>query len=328
MRVRLRWTDDNPVPHSTKIYRSNTEPTSNPTGEPLVTLTNGETVWDDTTVVRGATYWYTFVVTNDTYTVYSVPVQVVANPRTGAGPQEVVWGDQDWGCYGTIDETALITNARLFSLWSIGGNVNPTANVWNKMIRNGKTLFVPRRAVSYNTSWNNLYVRGLVHGVAGPGPQNGGQTNKEQRTVIQIGADEYIVRLPTGFDDTNNPTRVLPAGLTASNAGPYRKNSEMADLIWSWINLMPVDRTKAMNGYNGMWIAPNSSGLYSTASGSQPICQEIDPVAKNTYTANGFSSNSDMLPFVNSTAIGLGNGSNSSGWWPILELIETVEVVL
>lgn len=329
MRVRLRWTDQNTVPHSTKIYRSDTEPTSNPTGQPLVTLTNGETVWDDTTVVRGNTYWYTFVVTNGSYTAVSVPVQVTASPRTGPGAQELIWGDQDWGWYGTLAETALISNTRLHAqLYAPFGAANVVSNqVWHKMIRNGKTLFVPRMAVATSVVWRVLYQKGLIFGVDGPGPQNGGYPDVNQMTTIQIGGDEFIVRLPTGFDDTNNPTRVLPAGLTTTNAGEYRKNSELADLIWAGINLMPDTRTKAGNGI-GLWAAPSQTGLYSSTPGFWPLTQEIDPVAKNMMVPSSFASNSDLTPFNNSSSLGIATGNGNCGWYPILELIETLEVVL
>jgi len=328
MRVRLRWTDQNTVPHSTKIYRSDTQPTSDPTGEPLVTLTNGETVWDDTTVIKGKTYWYTFVVTNGIYTAPSVPVEVTALPRTGPGAQELIWGDQDWGVYGVLDETAFITNAKLhLALHKTGGSVNSTTNTWSKMIRNGKTLFVPRFAVSNGTTWNNLYSQGLVFGVEGPGPQNGGLPDKDQKTTIMIGGDEYLVRIPTGFDDTNNPTRVTPAGLTANNAGEFRKNSDLADLIWAGISLFYPTRTKAMNGYS-LWHSPSALGVYTGKVGCLPLIQEIDPAAKTMMLPNAFTSNSDLTPFNGSTAWGLSTGGTNAGWWPILELIETLEVVL
>lgn len=329
MRVRLKWTDENLVPHSTKIYRSDTQPGGNPTGEPLVTLTNGETTWDDTTVVRGNVYWYTFAVTNGKHTEYSVPVQVTASPRTGPGVQTLAWGDQDWGCYGTLDETAFITNTKLHNaLYAPQGGPNPTSNTWHKMIRNGKTLFVPRRAVSYSVTWNLLYDKGLVFGVSGPGPQNGGRPDKDQHTTIQIGGDEFIVRLPTGFDDTNNPSRVTPEGLTTTNGMNYRKNSELNDLIWSSVSLFPESRTRAMNGYNNLWLLPSNTGLYLSASGCIVFCQEIDPVTKTLMTPEKFSSQTDMTPYSNSTAWGLSSGNNNSGWWPILELIETLEVAL
>lgn len=329
MRVRLRWTDQNTVPHTTKIYRSDTQPTSDPTGNPLVTLSNGETVWDDTTVVRGNTYWYTFEVSNGGRPYYSVPVQVTANPRTGPGNQEVLWGDQDWGVYGPIDENLFITNSKLYNTLVVNaGALNTTANIWHKMVRNGKTLFVPRRAVAYALTWHHLYDRGLVYGVSGPGPQNGGRPNKEQLTTIQIGGDEFIVRLMTGFDDDNNPTRVMPAGLTLTNGMDYRKNSELNELLWSAINQFPDVRKRAMNGYNGMWFAPSQSGLYNSAPGYAAWTQEIDPAAKTIFIPKTFDNNNDMTPYGTSLSWGLSSSNNYSGWWPVLELIETMEVVI
>lgn len=327
MRIRLRWADKNLAPHTTKIFRSDTQPTGSPTGTPLVTLTNGETTWDDTTVVRGNVYWYTFEVSNATNKVASVPVQVTALPRTGPGVQEPVWGDQDWGFYGVLDEASFLSSSRLFSQFAPGGIVNPTANTWHKWVRNGKTLFVPRRAVSYSVVWNTLYSKGLVFGVSGPGPQKAANPEKDQLTTFQLGSDEFIVRLPTGFADADNPTRLIPAGATTSAAGPYRKDSEVADLFWAPISLFPTERNKAMNGTD-LWIVPSQTGMYYSLSGCRPICQELTTALNTIHAPNPYTSDTDLTNPYASTAYGVGATDTALGWWPILELIETLEVVI
>jgi len=276
--------------------------------------------------VKGATYWYTFVVANKTNRVVSTPVQVIALPRTGHGPQEIVWGDQDWGIYGYVDENLFITTAKLFSLFEPGGSFFTTsgtvANYWNKFVRNGKTLFVPRKAVSFNTNWNDLYLKGLVFGVNGPGPQTGGNPETNQLRTVIIDGDEYIVRLPTGFDDRDNPTRVIPGELTPSNGGPFRKYSELADLFWSTIPAFPPDRNRAMNGLL-MWYYPLIG-----SSGGSIIPQEINPNNNSIMAPLGFTANTDVQPFFRSTQYANASRYAACGWWPILELIETLEVVV
>jgi len=328
MRLRLRWTDQNPKAHDTLIYRSDSLPTSDPVGEPLVRLSKGETFWDDTTVIRGNVYWYTFVVENKTNRVVSSPVQVTALPRTGHGPQSLTWGDYDWGIYGTINPEDFINHADLAKAVNAPGAYYSTTALaqWVKFSRNGKTLFVPRRAITYSVSWSQLYSAGLVFGVDGPGPHSNQLPEVNQRKTIQIGGDEYIVRLPTGFDDRNNPSRLVPefqaGGFTLTNGGPYRKYSELADLFWSLYNQFPTDRTRSMSGI-GYLTYP-----YTPSAGPIMQLQEINVYDKNGYSPVAFSSSNDVQPYTKSTSVPPSSTSNSYGWWPVLELVESLEVVL
>lgn len=326
MRVRLKWNDVNIGPHTTAIYRSDTQPSGQmPTGSPLVTLSNGEKQWDDTTAVRGNTYWYTFVTSNGVQTVPSIPVQVIALPRTGPGPQTLMCGDLDMGLYSNnVSPEQLISNVRLRGLMGVGGNVNSAENIWAKFARKGKTLFVPRRAVAYGVSWSQLYSLGLMFGVDNNGPQNGGNTPVNQKKIVSIGQDDFIVRCMTYVDDTNNPTRVLPAGVAINAIGPYRKNSEFNDMVMAQHRLFPTNRSLGLPGT--VLNVYGTYGLGSTGLGFQPITQEINASNQHMTTSAGFTSNADIVPCTNGLLVPVASPSNNYGWWPVLELIEQVEV--
>lgn len=320
MRLRLKWKDINVGTRTVQIYRTDTKPTPYPTGEPVATLANGETQWDDTTVVRGQSYWYTLKVTKGSDSAWSVPTLLIALPNTGPGPQELSYGDLDLGIYGAVNAADFITSAKLAGAFGLAASEQDTS--WRKFSRNGKTLFAPLTAQCPTTSWLNLYDKGLVFGVAGPGPQNGGRPDKDQLTTITIAGSDFIVRLPTGFDDRNNPTRVVPADVvtTPNNAGLYRKYSEMADLLMGPINLFP-DFKRLPCGTPWAYAA-SSSGLTSRYSGYVAMVQEINPAGANQVRNISIATEATMY------SGSVYNLNSSAGWFPILELIDSVEYTL
>lgn len=317
MRLRLKWQDTNVNPHTVTIYRSDTLPTSNPTGPGVVTLTEGETQWDDTTVVRGNVYWYTYKVSNGKEDLYSVPLRVTALPRTGPGPQTLIDGDLELGYYGTVTQAEMFGYKDLHTLLNAGTmNSDPQPLRWEKFARNGKTLFITPDRVTQGVSWLQLYAKGLVYGVAGPGPVTPlPQAAVEQYTVIAKGIDRFIVRLPTGFDDRNNPTRVTPADLVLSNVNLQRRYGELADLFYSLLNVIPACVRFTRKPPHA---ALSTNGW--TVSTGRTWTQEIDPVAKTSVT---------NIAATTEALMGTGNPdvlTSSNGWRPVLELIEQTDL--
>lgn len=326
MRVKLKWTDLNVKPHTTTIYRSDTKPAgTTPTGTVKVVLSKGENQWLDVDVVKGNTYWYTLVTSNGKQTVSSNVIEVLAVPNTGAGPQELISGDLDLGFYtNNMPGTTFITNAKLLAWSGLGGIVNPKEMIWGKFARRGKTLFAARRAVAYGRmSWNDIYLLGLMYGVNGTGPQNGGNTPTEQMRVISIDGNDYIVRCMTYITDDDNPSRLLPAGVSVANIGPYRKRSEFNDMVMAQHALYPSNRSHALpSTYMGVYTY---YGIASGEGGRQPICQEIDGSNHMTVSAP-FKDTTDMSPMTSGMLVPLGTPNGNYGWWPVLELVEQVEV--
>lgn len=63
---KLSWVNNNAQATNVEIYRSLTALDTANLTNPLVTLTNGETTWEDTGVIYGATYYYVIqMVTKD-----------------------------------------------------------------------------------------------------------------------------------------------------------------------------------------------------------------------------------------------------------------------
>jgi len=326
MRVKLKWTDLNVKPHTTTIYRSDTKPTGTaPTGTVKVVLSKGENQWLDVDVVKGNTYWYTLVTSNGKQTVSSNVIEVLAVSNTGAGPQELISGDLDLGFYThNIPAAAFITNAKLLAWSGLAGSVNSNEMIWGKFARRGKTLFAPRRAVtSGRVSWNSIYLLGLMYGVNGTGPQNGGNTPTEQMRVISIDGNDYIVRCMTFITDDDNPSRLLPVGVSADNIGPYRSRSEFNDMVMAQHAVYPPNRSHALpSTYMGAY---SYYGMKYAVGGFQPICQEINGTHHMTI-ADGFRSETDTKPMTLGLLLTLSDSSGNYGWWPVLELIEQVEV--
>jgi hypothetical protein len=317
MKLTLKWTDYNIVPHTTSIYRSNTLPTGNPTDEPIVVLSNGETTWDDTTVTFGNVYYYTFKISNGNDTVFTAPVKATAVSYNGPGPQTLIDGDLDLGYYGTLTQAQLYTIAGLFSASGLGtgGTMNPTntALTWHKFSRNGKTLFVPSTFIASTTCWTNLYNKGLVYGVDGNGPQNPG-TGVNQKVVLQVGNDRFLIRLPTNYDDRANPNRTTPAGVTTADTSSGRKYSEAADLLWSLLPYAPAFQRFARKS---PYYTTASMEWLSAGQGYRLIGQEQS--SGNVIMNTNIDSIGGMSAGV-SLAIGVSGGAN--GWRPILELID------
>lgn len=319
MRLRLKWNDTNVNPHTVTIYRSDTAPLSNPTGPGLVTLTAGETQWDDTTVVRGNTYWYTLKVSNGTTDIYTAPLKLTALPRTGPGPQTLIDGDLDLGYYGPCTQTELFSHAAFYKLFTPGGSVNTDVNptIWYKFARNGKTLFVPQIPIATGVNWNLLYNAGLIYGTDDTGVQNGGLTPVNQRRIAQVGIDRFIVRCPTGFDDRTNPNRITPAGVAPSDSAPFRRYSELSDLFLCMLN----------NFHSCQRFARTAPYFASTAGGwnsssGVPITQEIDPTAKTVTLINSIQPAISTLPATVSAL------TSTGAWRPVLELIDELDVAL
>lgn len=331
MIIRLKWDDLNTGVHTTEIYRTDTQPAGNPTGSPIATLTNNEKQWDDTTAIRGQTYWYTFKSIKGSNSAWSVPLAVIALPNTGPGPQELLFGDLDLGAYGAIPEINFITTARLWTMLNLQYNVQSQSVTWRKFARRGKTLFVPDRPICSSIPWNVVYNKGMVFGVSGPGPQvpkNSSPT--DQLTKITIQNNDFIVRMPTGVDDRNNPNRLQPLEMqTNINAsGKYRKYSEVNDLIYSIVNLYPSFRTFALGNANGqtMLTTPANTGLPASGNnGYQIHTQELlDNGTKDSQIKNMGISNLSTMELGENVFVTSGVGA--VGFWPVLELVEFMEV--
>lgn len=315
---KLTWVNPNgATPVTLNIYRG-TSPIdrSNLTGL-LVSLTAGETQYQDNTVVRGTTYYYVFETISATDRSVSQNYQIVAVPRRGAGSNVIQKGDYNYGYFGNIPSSSFINITALrAALGFSGGQVNNASPKWHKYARNGKVIFVPETAVSTNVGWNMLYNAGLVFGTGDNGPYNSG-SNVTQNAQVTIGPDTYRVRLMRGYNDDNGV--FCPTGSVVEPTESF--TCEWDDFIYPLSQYVPASQRLA--NVSNLTIA----NTLLNASAAGVVCQERTVSAAGTVPVQrgcnvvsarqGFSAR-QYSPQLSTANLNL--------WWPVLELIEPAAV--
>lgn len=313
MKLRLKWVNPNIIPTEVSIYRSDEIVNVSTFTTPLVTLPGTTDTWTDENVARDATYYYYWKVTTTDDVVWSSPYKVLIVPYSGPGSQEIIYGTYDLGYCG------LVTWQELFSTTDIALAIGLSTDTlikdsllptWAKFVRNGKFLFIPTTPLA-NTSFLNLYNLGSVFGVPGPGPWQPGATRIDQLFLIEKGIHKFIIRLPTGADDRNNPTRTVAADANVD----IRKYSEAADIMY------PLFR-----------VVASSQRLPGLFNATVPSFSNLGCLAQESYSGGALNA-------MNNAPAGQGvalekltsrTTSVSLAWMPILELIptQTLEVTL
>lgn len=319
MYIKLKWTNLNTVSVTTKIYRGDTPLDRANLANPIATLTNGETEYTDSNVVRGKTYYYVFETTSSNDRVVSNNFTAVAVPRRGAGSSQLQQGDFNYGYFGSLLSTEFInTNELRGQLGMTIGAVTIVSPVWYKFARNGKVLYVPAGSLASGVSWDSLYANGLVFGIDAPYPANLPSTQRPSNPVNQlktvtIGADKYIVRLMTGFNDDYSQTIATSTVAEPTDDGP----NEWNDLVYPLYTYVPDKQRMAnvaslttndlrLNNQSSNWIQERLSAANAAVRGA------------NSATRTGVTQRS-VVPTGNA-------GSTVYAWWPVLELVDSVSV--
>lgn len=313
MRVKLKWVNRNNRPVSTKIYRTEAIVANDQLGPPLVTLDGDVLEWIDTTVVYGKTYYYVFGVVGGPSELYSTPLKIEAVYSTGPGPTKLQNGDQQLGYFGQATSLEMFTASELQLACGYPQVAVPVPlTVWDKWYRNGKILFVPRYSCGDAASWSWFYNNGLVFGTDDAGAwRPSGFAPVNQMKIVAKGFNRFIVRLPTGADDRNNPTRFVPDAAPVS----IRKYSETADLHYPTLSQWFATSQRYPR------ISSVATSLANLTGSRNVICQEqyktgcllgLPSSATNSATLEALS---DYLV------------SNSRGWKPTLEFIQSDFVI-
>lgn len=317
MQLKLKWRNPNTLTTTVSIYRDDTAVAVAELGDPVVTLNGTVTEWLDNNVILGKTYFYTWKTENGGHSVFTKPLEVKAEYSLGPGPSELVYGDMSLGYFGSLTYAELFTAPEILTLTKMGLSAlgNGLIN-WDKFARNGKILYVPSTPLALNQTWANAYDRGCVFGVDGPGPWrtpnwNGGEVN--QLTKISKSGNDFIVRLPTGLDDRNNPERTAKANTDS------RRYSEIADLYYSRHSETPLSLRIGKVAQLG------SNSLFANA---LCICQEQDFTSKNNCVTAGATASSVSGPQME--VYGALSGATGGAWCPVLELVpnKIMEVTL
>lgn len=312
MRIKLKWTNRNNKPVTTNIYRNETDVGNNQLGDPIATVPDGTTEYMDETAVFGKTYFYVFETVGGGQNLFSKSLKISATYSNGPGPQFLIAGDQQLGYFGQLTAFEFFTQSETTAAIGyptyIGSVPMP---VWDKWIRNGKILYIPRASLFPSTTYLALYLKGAVFGTNDTGPSWAptllNTPGVKQINILEKGFFRFLVRLPTAYDDRNNPTKVVPDITTPTKD---RKFSEVADIYYPTLNtwLPEAQRFPRIDTPIPLGTAHENRDLHGQEKYKTGV----------VCAFNGSSNTSGYAQSVfNPIAINV-----SIGWRPVLELIQ------
>lgn len=308
MQVKLKWVNRNTLVVTTTIYRNDEYTNSESLGEPIATLPGSTTEWIDNTAVRGKDYWYTLGTTFETTKVFSKPVKVSVRYDTGPGPSTLQYGDSELGYFGVVEAVDFFSQQEILDQLGLSAAsiVNPLPT-WDKWLRRGKVIFIPRLALS-TQSHAGLYAKGAVFGPDRPKPTWVTGATVPQNATVSKGFYKCVVRLMTGLDDRVERNSSVA---TVTNGAVDRRYSEVADFIY------PINSTFYPDAQR-FPRCPNAVGV-SAATTMYAICQEFILDAQRVITGSAGTSTAATFTAtaVNYTQISPG------AWKPALELVQS-----
>lgn len=134
--------------------------------------------------------------------------QGVMYPDSGPGVKYLKYGDPTVGFFGEVPDNLLFTIPELrdqLDFWS-GLDTNPNTNMWLKIYLDNKVLYIPKRAVTTEVTWDQLYNAGLIYGTNDNGPYTTPTPTNQYRIVAAPDKRLLKVRALT----TNTPPLALP----------------------------------------------------------------------------------------------------------------------
>lgn len=320
----IRWNNANTQATDVVIYRGITplSPTALPA--PYVTLTQGETSFDDSAVVYGTTYYYMLVTKSKDgqKTAASRNIVIQAGIGRGLGPNVLQDGTEQLGYFGLILSADFIPAVTITAAAAPGGPTLPTfIRDWYKFIRRGKILYIPSSNCG-GVLWTTLYSAGFVYGRDDNGPVGGvPAVPVNQRRVVEWRGERYLVRLLRGYADPDSPVQfdfTNQVGVFDHDALPNTPACELNDLLYSLVNATPLKQR-----------LPNQAFAAATSfssSNNSIVCQEAD-IASAQYLSRWSSQNVTVNQNLRThltygKAQPLTVSAGTCMWVPVLELIE------
>lgn len=318
---KLSWTNNNTQPTNVEIYRGLAPLDTANLTDPLVTLTNGESSWEDNGVIYGATYYYVVqLLTKDGLKkVPSRNISMQAGLGRGLGPNILLQGNERLGYFGLVEAADFIPPATILAAQNGGAMAYMLAVRWHKFIRRGKILYVPQTVpASGNYHHNIIYQAGFMYGTDDTGPVDGRLgTPVNQRRVINWRGEKYTIRLPRGYADPDSPTQVDLSTVATLNHETLSDSPgcEYNDLIYP---LMVSTPTKQ----NLMNVDFLTTANFISVTGRMVMCQEVSVASGNALWRHNQGLGTDRERMAAMTVRATGTASSSSNWYPIIELIE------
>lgn len=299
MTVRLSWGNNNPTADSVKIYRATAPFADSALPAELATLAGNASTYDDTTAPNNTVVYYRAKITKGGDEHIS-PLMIMGHfPNTGPGPQTLLRGNWELGYFGRVPVANLWTVAQFrtaVGATALGaGAAESQLTFWHKFIRKGKILFVPSTYITSSTSWQDLYLLGLVYGTNDNGSMPAGLSNPpaptNQQKVITLNGNSFLVRTPIGC--------TLPLDQLATAYATNTIGSEWDDTMGR--SAAPYGNLAAVNRFDDVAASINQA----------TITQHVMAINK-TFVIRGVSSIVDSV-----------SATTAYSWVPFVELIPT-----
>lgn len=222
-------------------------------------------------------------------------------PNSGPGTKTLRVGDTSAGYFGPVDASLLFTKKELLdTLWQTG--TPPAAygsnEGWHKFFYQGQVIYMPAAHVAGYPTWSDLYANGLVYGTDDNGKYPKTPAVNQSRLMLKkLPEGNFYLRPRLPKIDVNDPSTA-----DANNASWHRTGSEawLMSLLYNngpWGNATDVDWTPTWLAQNSASVAPTSQTYQCSAN-----LATFGRVQKTTWT--------------------------SSGWRPVLELVDPSTVVV
>lgn len=334
MALRLTWTNRNVIANAVNVYRGDTalDPANLPA--PLATISNGDAFYVDQTAESGKTYYYILGTKTANDLILTPNQKILVADNRGAGPANLLWGDDTLGYYGTLLAVDFFSNANILAAAKTTSGLPSAlvAPVWHKMTRNGKIIYVPESTFGVVT-WNALYAAGLVFGVDGnvAGDALVPATPVNQLVKLSLNGEDYKVRLMRGYRD-GSYLNIPVTGAVNMDDLANSENNEYSDLLYGICNLVP-EKQRTINFaevnaevFLGAAASENSasSNIAPRTNASRFFMQERDG---NGYAVTRGNRSISWVSVSPTTKAHLASiyallVTASATWLPVIELIE------
>ena len=251
----------------------------------------------------------------------------------GPGPEELIAGDAQAGFFGEVESNEFITGEQLCNELGITqGRLQYSDTEWLKFASKGETIFVAKKPIRNDISWDHIYEQGAVYGdgliagESGAEHHNPPGTAIRQDATVEIDGNTYKVRLLRGAADDPTDSHDDP---DRGSIGTLDGNYNSSESENEWNNLfLPIHE----NATDDSWAhpeyvpdnVPDWNVGYSDADlithrdrgyGSYAWCQETRDTDESRRVYRGYYGVSALLTGASSST------SSNRGFRPALVLI-------
>lgn len=226
-------------------------------------------------------------------------------PDSGPGPKTLKNGSTELGYFGEASSSEMFNLAeirRMTDYWV--GTDNSTNPSWIKMFVLGKVIYFPTQPLVSQNSWNNLYAKGLIYGVDGPGTVPGSPAVNQ---LTYLTKNKYNFKIRTFKTHPDDPANQGGADVIATSA--IVKASE-------WGKVISALLSPRQSGYTGDNWALYPFNLFILPGTSAAIGQ---PTRQADQT--------QCVGMNNTQIVLLGKALAGYQWLPVLELVPADEVL-